>query len=56
MAVSVKIATDEFLLSCQADGLSAATIKWYQSVLKPIVAQIGNTPIDQVNVTMIRST
>lgn len=54
MAVSVAIAADEFLLACQADGLSQETIKWYRYVLKPIVARIGDTPIDQVNVTMIR--
>ena len=30
---TVKAAIDEYLLACQADGLSAATLKWYRSIL-----------------------
>lgn len=47
-------AAREFILACQADGLSLKTSDWYAYVLKPLVAQHAATPIDQVAVNAIR--
>ncbi len=39
--MTVEQAFQEFILSCRADGLSSATIKWYVAILAPMVAFVG---------------
>jgi site-specific recombinase XerD len=48
-------AKQQFLLACQADGLSAATTKWYHERLKGLDTRLGDLPIDNVTVGAIRN-
>jgi len=44
----------EFLLSCQADGLSPNTVRWYRSVLKPLLARYSNRDLAQLDPSAMR--
>ena len=48
-------AKEQFLIACQADGLSPATTRWYHERLKPLGARLGDCPIESVKVADIRN-
>lgn len=52
---TVQSARDEFLLACEADGRSAATIRWYKSLLGRFVEQYIGTDIKGVSAHEIRA-
>lgn len=52
---TVQIALDEFLLACEADGRSAATIRWYKSLLGRFSEQHLATDVKDVAAHDIRA-
>lgn len=47
-------AISNFLLSCEADGLSRATIRWYRSLLVCFLSDFQDHQIEQITASMIR--
>jgi site-specific recombinase XerD len=54
MAPRIEAAVEEFILSCQADGLSPNTVRWYRSVLKPLLAHYEAQPVDRLDSSAMR--
>lgn len=50
----VKDAINEFLTACKADGLAAATRRWYKSLLNHYAAVHGDLQIPHVKAVLIR--
>jgi integrase/recombinase XerD len=44
----------EYLLSCQANSLRDATIKWYRSVISAFVAEFSHLDVTDITTSMIR--
>lgn len=51
---TIENAIDEFLLACRADGLSAATTKWYGSMLRQLVKRYPGKAVEQISTNMMR--
>lgn len=48
-------ALNEFLLACEADGLSDVTLRWYRAILTPLCSWLGmDRDIQQVDTTELR--
>ncbi|HEX2621632.1 MAG TPA: hypothetical protein VHL11_15850 [Phototrophicaceae bacterium] len=45
--MDIKTAVDEFVLSCEADGLKSKTIRWYRSLLTELIKTVV-LPLDDV--------
>jgi len=52
--MNLQSALDEYLLSCAADGLSPATIRWYSSLLAAFAATVQNCEIGAITPSLIR--
>lgn len=52
--MNLQTALEEYLLACAADGLSPATIKWYESLLSAFVDHFQGQPIEALSTTTIR--
>lgn len=52
--MTIQQALDDYLLACQADGLSPATVKWYESRLSAFAAQFPGQDLAEVSAPMIR--
>lgn len=52
--MNVETAISEFLLSCAADQLRPATIKWYRSVLAAFAADFQGREIDAITAHLVR--
>lgn len=48
-------AIDEFLIACEADGLSISTIRWYISLLKNFSMWVGDNSLSAIDTNRIRS-
>lgn len=51
---SVEIAVREFVIACQADGLSRSTVEWYQSILGRFVGLHGGDQLREVGAAAMR--
>lgn len=54
MAMNIETALEEFLIACRADGLSAATVRWYRTQLAPMVVHLPQREISTVTVSELR--
>jgi site-specific recombinase XerD len=52
--ITIQQAVGEFLLSCEADGLSVRSLEYYQYALWPIARQLHGFPIDEIQSGPIR--
>jgi site-specific recombinase XerD len=48
-------AIEEFLIACEADGLSLSTIRWYISLLKNFSVWVGDSSLSTIDTNSIRS-
>jgi integrase/recombinase XerD len=51
---SVKLAVDAFLIACEADGLSPASIKWYRSTLLAFAVYHGAEAVQDMTAAALR--
>lgn len=47
-------AYNDFILACRADGLRPATVKWYASILKPLVVHFAGVQLEDVTTKQMR--
>jgi integrase/recombinase XerD len=50
----VKQAFEEFILGCRADGLRPATVKWYESILRPLAVHFEDQTLSEVTTKALR--
>jgi integrase/recombinase XerD len=53
-AHSIKLAVDAFLIACEADGLSRASIKWYRSCLRAFEVYHPGFTVQEITASNIR--
>lgn len=47
--MNLSSALDDFILSCEADGLNTKTIRWYKSILGRMVGTLGDVPLSSIS-------
>lgn len=52
--MNVLSALNDFILSCQADGLRPATIRWYESILTAFAGHHGHQELTTITTTILR--
>lgn len=52
--MNIETALDEFDLANKADGLSGATMKWYRSILKPLIVHFADADSGTITTKQLR--
>jgi site-specific recombinase XerD len=52
--VVIKEAFNDFILSCRADGLRPATVRWYESILTPLINHFDDVTLIDITTKALR--